>query len=1057
MGKQGLWGEEFENEESRKNKTQEVLNKITLSSSSNSPNADKVLKSKKVALNEKMSLVESEVYRILGKQLENVKTIYDKSELHEYLQKGIDFGSIAIDTETNNSLDPITCKLMGLCLYIKGEKQVYVPINHINKDTKERLSNQLTEQDIHDELQWLIDNKGDCQFIFHNGKFDYEVLKCTCNVEMPIDFDTMIGMHLINENENSFSLKKLYISKIDQSQEKYDIENLFEHLPYEIFKPELFALYAATDSMMTYKLYEWEMEYLNKKENKDVLNLARTLEMPVIKVFAEMELNGVSFDIEYSQRLKEKYQKKLEEIDKEINLELSSIKPLIEEWRTTQDANKKQINSSGKEGKSKSEQLSDPINLASPTQLAILLYDVIKVEPVLKNVPRGTGVEVLEKLELPLAKLILKRREITKLLTAFIDALPKEVNIDGKIHCHFNQYGAQTGRTSCIAKGTKISMPSGDKPIEEVKVGDFVYCYDINTNRLTLRKVLNVFNNGKRHCVKLHWKSRYNPQLTGELICTPDHFLRTVNRGWVEACEVKPADSLLYVHKRKDTNCISLSANFGQGGSREEHIRIKENYFNKVGNKWHIHHIDHNRFNNSLNNLVVVTPKEHNNIHRADSCEDGSVYGGGYGFTREQVVKMCEDANWELLDTGYDLESVKKRLENYKINYILKYTESYSHRKFRKSSSGGYMKNLHLPLVKHNLIYALELSKGDVAEAASYFAVSIDEFVKACDKYEILSNHNVVSIEYLDDLYEVYDLEVEEHHNFIAGELCVHNCSNPNLQQIPSHEKAIRMLFKASSGNVLVGSDYSQQEVKILSAFSQDEDMINAYKNGKDLYAIIASGVYHNKYEDNLEHYPDGSKNVEGAKRRSNCKSILLGLLYGRGAASIAEQIGESYEDAQAIIDNFYKSFPKVKRWMDNSLVFAKKYGYVTDMMGRRRRLPDIQLPRFEIKSDKKSLLVNPFLICKNREFKDNKIKNYEEKLASVKTKREIEKIIQSAAKEKIIIKDNSGFISQAERQCINSRIQGSAASMTKKAMLEIFKDKELNDLGFKLLINVHD
>ena len=76
---------------------------------------------------------------------------------------------------------------------------------------------------------------------------------------------------------------------------------------------------------------------------------------------------------------------------------------------------------------------------------------------------------------------------------------------------------------------------------------------------------------------------------------------------------------------------------------------------------------------------------------------------------------------------------------------------------------------------------------------------------------------------------------------------------------------------------ILTGSDLSQQEPRLLSQFSQDKNMINAYKDGKDLYAIIAMGVYHNKYEDNLEHYPDGTLNAEGKKRRGNCKSLLLG------------------------------------------------------------------------------------------------------------------------------------------------------------------------------------
>lgn len=860
-----LWGNDFKLD-SEKEKTKNIIKKISKEKEKLTIDVSKAVKNKKLNIDEKLKLVEQKVYQILGKQINNVKVIYDKQELHDYLIKGLNFGRIAIDTETNNSLDYITCKLMGLCLYVKGEKQIYVPINHVDKDTKERLSNQLTEKDIYDELQWLIDNKGNCKFIFHNGKFDYQVLKCTCNgIKIPIDWDTMIGAKLLDENEKNAKLKEQYINKIDPEQTKYDIENLFEHLPYEIVDPELFALYSATDAMMTDRLYEWQMkQFENDKSLNDVYNLAITLEMPVIKVFAEMELNGVTFDTEYAKKLSVKYHNLLDELDKEIHEELINIKPLIDDWRDSKEANLKTITIHGNDGKSKNEQLLEPINLSSPSQLAIILYDVLKIKPPLKDKPRGTGEEVLKELDLPLAKLLLKRREIEKLINAFIDTLPKQVNVDGKIHCQFKQYGAQTGRTSCIAKGTKISMPSGDKPIEEVKVGDVVYCYDVNTNRLTLRKVLNVFNNGKRHCIKLHWKSKYNPQLTGELICTPDHFLRTTNRGWVEAQKLKIED-------------------------------------------------------------------------------------------------------------------------------------------------------------------------------------------------ELLTKQKIVSIEYLDNLYEVYDLEVEEHHNFIAGELCVHNCSNPNLQQIPSHLKTIRMLFKASEGQIFVGADYSAQEIRVLASMSKDKNMIKTFEENKDIYAMVASLIYHNNYEDNLEHYSDGSKNVEGAKRRSNTKSVVLGLNYGRGTASIAEQIGESYEDTQTIVDEYFKEFPNIKKLINDSQKNARKYGYVTDLWGRRRRLPDIQLPRYEVRSKKEDSLFNPFLICKDRQIKNSLVDKYIEKIDSAKYKRDIDKIKQEATKDGIEIKDNTGFISQAERQCLNARIQGSSASMTKQAMLNIYNDEELNKLGFKLLINIHD
>lgn len=449
----GLWGDEFVIPE--KPKAKKIIDKIEKikKEKDSTETAEKVAKSKKLSFSEKIAIIRDNVFKILGTQEKNVQIITDIDTLHDYIQKGIDFGRISIDTETNNSLDPITCKLMGLCLYVKGQKQVYVPVNHVNPETLELLPNQLTEEDIHKELQWMIDNKNNTKFVFHNGKFDYQVLKCTCGVKLPIDWDTMIGSKLLDENEKSAGLKHQYISKINPEQEKYSIDQLFEKLEYRLIDPILFALYAATDSMMTDKLYEYQMHQFEDPSLNKVLELALKVEMPLITVVAEMENYGVEFDKEYAQVLHDKYHKKLAIIDSAIDEELKNLEPKIAAWRLTPEANAKPKNKKGDgEGKSKSEQLTDPINLGSPTQLAILFYDILKCPVVSKKSPRGTGEDELkalsQKMKLKLFDKLLERRAIVKLLDSFIDSLPEEVNIDGRIHCKFNQYGAATGRFS---------------------------------------------------------------------------------------------------------------------------------------------------------------------------------------------------------------------------------------------------------------------------------------------------------------------------------------------------------------------------------------------------------------------------------------------------------------------------------------------------------------------------------------------------------------------------------------------------------------------------------
>ena len=242
---------------------------------------------------------------------------------------------------------------------------------------------------------------------------------------------------------------------------------------------------------------------------------------------------------------------------------------------------------------------------------------------------------------------------------------------------------------------------------------------------------------------------------------------------------------------------------------------------------------------------------------------------------------------------------------------------------------------------------------------------------------------------------------------------------------------------------------------------SLDDNMMDAYKQGKDLYATIASGIYKNKYWDNMEHHEDGSANPQGKKRRSNTKSVLLGLMYGRGAASIAEQINESYQEAQKIIDDFYKGFPKVKKWMDDVIEKARRNGYVEDFRGRRRRLPDIQLPKYTIidKNESKDSDINPLLFCKGlvKKNENQLISKYKIELSNARGWQQVRKIKEDAERNKIEIRDNGAFISQAERQSINSIIQGGAATQSKMAMIQVYKNKELHDLGFRILLQVHD
>lgn len=226
--------------------------------------------------------------------------------------------------------------------------------------------------------------------------------------------------------------------------------------------------------------------------------------------------------------------------------------------------------------------------------------------------------------------------------------------------------------------------------------------------------------------------------------------------------------------------------------------------------------------------------------------------------------------------------------------------------------------------------------------------------------------------------------------------------SEPNLQQIPSRSAHdIRNMYVPQDGHYMIGADFSQEEPRILAFVSDDIDMRQTFLDNKDIYVTCASMIYNKPYNECCEFNPDtGEEQPEGKKLRASVKPIILGKMYGRSAKSIAEQLGVSEIEGQAIIDDFDRNFPNVERKIKQLQTFAKTYGYVETVYNRKRRLPDMQLP-------------NTWA--------------------------------------------NRSAISGAERQCMNAVIQGTAGDILKKAVVLIHNDKILRDLGFHLLFTVHD
>ena len=291
--------------------------------------------------------------------------------------------------------------------------------------------------------------------------------------------------------------------------------------------------------------------------------------------------------------------------------------------------------------------------------------------------------------------------------------------------------------------------------------------------------------------------------------------------------------------------------------------------------------------------------------------------------------------------------------------------------------------------------------------------------------------------------------------------------------------------LKTRTRYMLVGSDFSAQEPRQrLTAFmSQDPKMIQAYLDGKDLYAVIAQSMFNNEYWEKLEFYPEGTEieldgkkivcgkkthlHKAGKERRSAAKTMLLAILYGMSPATAGARMGKSAEEGQQLMDNFFAQFPKVRELMNASMADLIEFGYVEDWAGRRRHLPDINLENYEVRAlkESKEANFNPILECEDRgsSLDPQKKLEWDAKLTAKKKEngeipnKTFEVLAREAVKDGVLLIANTGRKAQAQRQCLNARIQGGAASLTKLAMVNVDRDPELLDLDAHLVITVHD
>ena len=171
------------------------------------------------------------------------------------------------------------------------------------------------------------------------------------------------------------------------------------------------------------------------------------IQMKSMETFIAMEQTGFAIDYDYAKELSKRYHELADKMKDNLQKVAEPYLPMIEDYRRTHLDSR----------------LTDPINYDSNIQLAVILYDILKIEPPDKKNPRGTGRDVLAQIDHPLCKAVLDNRSFGKVISTYIDKLPEEAALypDKRIHCKFNQYGADTSRVS--SDSPKINCKLGER------------------------------------------------------------------------------------------------------------------------------------------------------------------------------------------------------------------------------------------------------------------------------------------------------------------------------------------------------------------------------------------------------------------------------------------------------------------------------------------------------------------------------------------------------------------------------------------------------------------
>lgn len=362
-------------------------------------------------------LQESRRESIINSMVDNMPENYnlilvdeDLLELSSMLKKET---LIAVDTETTGVDIWGKDVIVGISLSLdKADEHFYIPIRHNVPEA------QLSPEYVWYVLKEHLENEN-IKKVLHNAKFDIHMLMKEGIRLRGLYMDTMVAMHVLNENEPSFALKNLatkYGSKFGFEDKSNTYEELFGKGGFENTPLDIGTVYACKDTHLTLKFHKWIMTHFNRLPK--LKDLYFNIELPITEVFVDMEQNGFNMDLSFADTYRQELEVQVEALNNQI-----------------------------KEGFGN-------ININSNQQLAEVIYNQWKIKDDFKGkVDAQTLKEIVKKYgdtveEVKYIKALLEYRGVNKLLTTYIIPLPEKIGNDGRLHGAFNQSGTATGRIS---------------------------------------------------------------------------------------------------------------------------------------------------------------------------------------------------------------------------------------------------------------------------------------------------------------------------------------------------------------------------------------------------------------------------------------------------------------------------------------------------------------------------------------------------------------------------------------------------------------------------------